>query len=63
MTVSKVMTKNPAFCAPSSSAQTAALVMQQKDTIARGGAAQGCELLLLQWSATRKVTHHSLTRS
>ena len=32
MTVGEVMTKNPAFCAPSSSAQTAALVMQQKDT-------------------------------
>ncbi len=32
MTISEVMTKNPAFCAPSSSAQTAALVMQQKDT-------------------------------
>ena len=32
MTISEVMTRNPAFCAPSSSAQTAALVMQQKDT-------------------------------
>jgi CBS domain-containing protein len=32
MTISEVMTMNPAFCAPSSSAQTAALVMQQKDT-------------------------------
>jgi CBS domain-containing protein len=32
MTIRQVMTKNPAFCAPSSSAQTAALVMQQKDT-------------------------------
>jgi len=32
MTISEVMTKNPAFCAPSSSAQTAALVMQKKDT-------------------------------
>jgi CBS domain-containing protein len=32
MTIHDVMTKNPAFCAPSSSAQTAALVMQQKDT-------------------------------
>jgi len=32
MRISEVMTKNPAFCAPSSSAQTAALVMQQKDT-------------------------------
>jgi len=32
MTIKEVMTKNPAFCAPSSSAQTAALVMQQKDT-------------------------------
>jgi len=32
MTISEVMTKNPAFCAPSSSVQTAALVMQQKDT-------------------------------
>jgi len=32
MTIREVMTKNPAFCAPSSSAQTAALIMQQKDT-------------------------------
>jgi len=32
MTISEVMTRNPAFCAPSSSTQTAALVMQQKDT-------------------------------
>ena len=32
MTIRQVMTKDPAFCAPSSSAQTAALVMQQKDT-------------------------------
>ena len=32
MTIKEVMTRNPAFCAPSSSAQTAALVMQQKDT-------------------------------
>jgi CBS domain-containing protein len=32
MKISEVMTKNPAFCAPSSSAQTAALVMQQKNT-------------------------------
>ncbi|HVP50701.1 MAG TPA: CBS domain-containing protein [Terriglobales bacterium] len=32
MTIHDVMTENPAFCAPSSSAQTAALVMQQKDT-------------------------------
>jgi len=32
MTIEEVMTKNPAFCAPSSSAQTAALLMQQKDT-------------------------------
>jgi CBS domain-containing protein len=32
MTISEVMTRNPAFCAPSSSAQTAALVMQQKNT-------------------------------
>ena len=32
MKIKEVMTKNPSFCAPSSSAQTAALVMQQKDT-------------------------------
>ncbi len=32
MTISDVMTKNPAFCSVSSSAQTAAMVMQQKDT-------------------------------
>jgi CBS domain-containing protein len=32
MTIREVMTKNPAFCAPSSSAQAAALIMQQKDT-------------------------------
>jgi len=32
MTIHEVMTENPAFCAPASSAQTAALVMQQKDT-------------------------------
>lgn len=32
MTIREVMTSNPAFCASSSSAQTAALIMQQKDT-------------------------------
>jgi CBS domain-containing protein len=32
MTIREVMTRDPAFCSPSSSAQTAALVMQQKDT-------------------------------
>ncbi len=32
MTIREVMTKNPVPCTPSSSAQTAALVMQQKDT-------------------------------
>lgn len=41
MTISEVMTKNPAFCAPSSSAQTAALVMQQKDTGIRHPVAPG----------------------
>lgn len=32
MTIREVMTKNPAFCAPSSSVQTVALIMQQRDT-------------------------------
>jgi CBS domain-containing protein len=32
MTIREVMTQDPAFCAPSSSVQTAALIMQQKDT-------------------------------
>ena len=32
MTLREVMTKNPDFCAPSSSAQTAAIIMHQKDT-------------------------------
>ena len=32
MTIREVMTKNPVFCAPSSSAQTAAIIMHQKNT-------------------------------
>ena len=32
MTIREVMTKNPVSCTPSSSAQTAALIMRQKDT-------------------------------
>ena len=32
MTIGEVMTRNPTFCSISSSAQTAAMVMQQKDT-------------------------------
>ena len=32
MTISEVMTKDPMFCAPCSSAQTAAIIMHQKET-------------------------------
>lgn len=32
MTIREVMTEDPVFCAPSSSAQTAAIIMHQKDT-------------------------------